>query len=266
MEKTEILIKRGFTKSEIKDHFAGIPDERWSINTISKEEINSADPNDTKQMDELYKKLFAKDSINCSIISPVFGLSFSEYRNELSNVGNYKIEASELEPYIARLILVLNRIGVMTVCSCDGWHKKSSSSMKIWMPERYSVIWMWLIMEYVFGENWNHQKAYYAYTWENKWEPEYECEMFPWVKKESRMVCRFKKKDALSIYERNNCYAHFLEEHAKAFTEINNKWIKWLQQNNSDIEIEGLGFLELRKLIYGYISSDLKGLQKCFHF
>lgn len=72
-------------------------------------------------------------------------------------VTPFTVSPSELDPYIARFVKAVNEIGVKTVMSCDGWHQNQDigiRQVRLWMADRYSVHWLWLITEFVFGEKW----------------------------------------------------------------------------------------------------------------
>ncbi|WP_026499522.1 hypothetical protein [Butyrivibrio sp. WCD2001] len=51
------------------------------------------------------------------------------------------VPAGILDPYIAAFTRAVNECGAYTV-------------MRLWMAEPYSTLWLWMITEYVFGENW----------------------------------------------------------------------------------------------------------------
>jgi len=45
----------------------------------------------------------------------------------------------DLDPFVARYIIAINRIGIKTCHSCDGWHKNSENKLLVGFKERYSI-------------------------------------------------------------------------------------------------------------------------------
>lgn len=268
-EKRNLLLKRGFQlgNQSIEDYFANYPYE-WRLNTITKEQIVSE--NNLKLLEN---KLFAKDSIDYG-----FNLSASNYSFEIFKNMNleFDVAPSELDPYIARFVTIINLIGIGTLMSCDGWHRAEEKTyvrhMRLWMTDRYSTVWFWLICEFVFGEKWSHKYPRDLYKWNNIWQPfpaknralfeedrysredNYDCSML-----ELRIV----REMEMDIYNRINSYAIHLENNKNELIRIRNKWISMLESAYSpNMEnIDFLGFMRLRRHIMEYVKEDLEKIK-----
>jgi hypothetical protein len=250
------LRKRGFDiKDEsVEQYFKSYKGE-WQITTCSKDEIWKI-----KDVDVLKQKLFAKDSMHYNFACTATSSSYDDFKNyDFSTV-----EASVLDPYIARFVHAINSVGVHTIMSCDGWHERrgeKNTVMKLWMYERYSVIWFWLIAECIFGETWNKEYRYYSETWRNKWEPDGDKKYF--MVKGSRVVeetCliklvidRYKENE---IYERIDRYSKYIEENREQICRIREFMIQKIQ----DEELKGVGFLGTRKIMYEVVVGELEKL------
>lgn len=240
----EILLKRGFSEQDIDTNFQHYSGE-WNITAITKEQVAAA-----RYAREL-APLFGQDSVAYKKWCATYiGRSFREFAGDNQP---FTVAPSELDPHIARLCRAVNEIGVCTCMSCDGWHKANMyiADMALYMKDRYSVLWFWLITEYIFGEKWRNQNR--SGGWHNIWEPfDYErtlCVDSP----RDMMRCSYDIKnraEAKAVFEKNNCYAIFLERHREAFLALRRLITDALMKKISCGElqdIEKMGFLELRR-------------------
>lgn len=96
------------------------------------------------------EELFKKDSIkNCSVTHPRDNCSIHKWVKSFASnrlQGNY-VSPLVLEPFVARYVIALNKIGVKTFYSCDGWHENSNSCLVIGFCERNSMVWHKVISE-----------------------------------------------------------------------------------------------------------------------
>ena len=283
--KRDILLRRGFSAEQIDYDFSDKDKYDWKIQSISKDEVIRTNPDDPAAVEEMRKKLFYKDTMEYVFCDTSTNMSFEHFMTQTAD-KIWTPPASVLDPYIARLVHSWNGIGVGTIMSCDGWHNTGLliHYLTLWMPERYSVIWMWLITEYVFGEK---SKGEYEFDWRNLWRPcdefryldceekskdddekehqdnRYRREMYPVL----QMTCSytFGRNDCFKLFYKNNLYAIFLEKHKEELNRIREKWISLLLKEYSISEIDdykNMDFLKLRGIIYNYISEDLRTLNK----
>lgn len=54
--------------------------------------------------------------------------------------GNY-VSPYVLEPFVARYVIAINKVGIKTFYSCDGWHSKTKNILKIGFVDRNSMVW-----------------------------------------------------------------------------------------------------------------------------
>lgn len=247
-EKSEILRKRGFSEYDIATNLRYY-NKRWDITTISKNQVMSfTDPQDLMA-------LFYKGSVaNSGICATYIGRDFDSFANDYTP---FDVAPSELDPYIARICRAVNDIGAKTCMSCDGWHRCDdiSPSMKLYMKDRYSVIWMWLITEYIFGERWchsDHSKKSFINIWEA-----FDYESTPLGKDRRDMLeCRYSarnKNEALALFEKNNCYAEFLEKYIGEFLTLRRNMVNTLYERiDSGViqNIDDVNFMKARKYMY----------------
>ena len=260
MNKKAILLRRGFSPEEIQSGFSGMQKWDWYINTITGEEVLAVPEDDPKAIKDMAKRLFAMDSVDYRMSERYLDDPFEVYMQRKP----YVPPASILEPYIARLVRILNRIGVYTCMSCDGWHAEARDrvsfatkrEMKLWMRDRYSVLWMWLLMEFVFGERWIRSRAKDDKTWLNIWEPD--LYMSGFTAYDCLMLCRIENGKEREVYEKNDRYAVFLEQHKDRICAIRNKWVNGLAKEEEDPD--DLNFLEVRRRILAYVQADLESL------
>ena len=106
---------------------------------------------------------FSKDSVkNYSVVS--FDRWDKWTKSFASNMiqGEY-VDPLDLEPFVARYIIAINKAGVQTFFSCDGWHKKSEHVLKIGFKERYSLIWHKIICSILadnHGVSWTYDNLF----------------------------------------------------------------------------------------------------------
>ena len=261
-EKTKILFRRGFTKEEIESGFECLVGHgTWEIKNVSKEEIIKTNKR------SVLDKLFEKDSVHAKFADPwPVGNDFSIF--DQAEEFEYP-SAGELEPYIACLIGPLNRCGVHTCMCCDGWHSTYDSRyfrpVKIYMPERYSVLWMWMITEFVFREQWNKGKKKFE-----GWEPfnadddtvRYSKNMMVYnIARLVNLESREKLKIEMDVYDKIYRYSLFLTEHREEFLKIRDKWINNFRKTGYS-KIVKMGFMEVRRTALQFIRDDLTDLSK----
>ncbi len=101
-----------------------------------------------KDLKTFLERYFGKDSV---IEQEVFYYGHNEKwakcfaSNRLQD--NY-VDSLDLDPFVARYVLAINKIGIKTYLSCDGWHKLSGNQLLIGFKERYSRIWHKIICSY----------------------------------------------------------------------------------------------------------------------
>ena len=92
--------------------------------------------------EEMKEVLFRKDSMIAMPVTfyynePHWSDSFGRHRSY------YDVEPLCLEPYISKYVRAINRCGMETFYSCDGWHSSTEKSKElvILFSDRYSWIW-----------------------------------------------------------------------------------------------------------------------------
>lgn len=257
--KRNLLVKRGFTPEEIESGFKAYIDEKrvWNINTIGPKELR-----DTYEEDEI-TKIFKKDSINTEFANPFPNDNFDSYSSIHENPLDDRVNAAVLEPYVARLVLAVNKCCIFTNMSCDGWHRDQDGKtrkLKLWMNDRYSTAWFWIIAETVFGEYWSMKKAWYDESWMGKFCPEDREADLQDTSYRSMLVCRIPEGMEKRVYKRINDYADFMERNSATLCELREKWLAMLQSSMDAKEIQNMGFLRLRRTILEFVIDDLKVL------
>lgn len=244
MTKKQLLLQRGFSKHDIDTNFSDYKG-RWAIDSISKEKVMAA--TNIYQLSPLFKKDSMEEPKMCS---RYHGYNFHFFADGVSPCD---VSPSEMDPYIARLCNALNSIGVKTCYSCDGWHERYApyiSRMEICMKERYSVIWFWLIAEFIFGEYWRHNRPRH-HDWHNEWEPSgEEFDSLGQSLPTDRLVCTYRFREAKDVFAKQNCYASFIEAHRDEFLDLREKLITTLkkQMDNGEIKhIDTVGFMKARR-------------------
>lgn len=244
MTKKQLLLRRGFSEEDIANDFAEYTSD-WNISTITKEQVISA--SDTQQL----TKLFSMDSVETkSWCCTYYGYSFDYFAQDITE---FRVSPSELDPHIARLCKAVNSIGVKTCMSCDGWHKNEPSGircMKLYMTDRYSVIWFWLITEFIFGEYWQHNQPL-RYGWSNIWEPfDSEADGIGGQCKRDMMVCMYSINRAEQLFNKQDHYARFIEKHRYEFLALRKQLVTLLynQMKNNQIDnIDSVNFMKARR-------------------
>lgn len=113
--------------------------------------------------EDMEEVLFKKDStiampVTFNFNEPYWDDSFGEYKRYCD------VEPLCLEPYIARYIRAINRCGMKTFYSCDGWHNSPAKSKElvILFSDRYSWIWHKLMYKRSYIQkvcNWEHKHS-----------------------------------------------------------------------------------------------------------
>jgi hypothetical protein len=258
----DILRKRGFDikDEDVKQYFSSYMGE-WNINTCSKEEICTiTDPDVLNQM------LFAVDSVDYRMTSTATNYCYDEFVNyDFSTV-----EASVLDPYIARFVHAINSVGVHTVMSCDGWHKKQETYSKInvmqlWMYERYSVLWLWLIVDYIFGEHWTDRShSYRSGNWINKWEPDDKPDLFlPGMEMSNtcKMILTIEKGKEKEIHDKIDQYSQYIEKNCEQIRLVRTHMIQKILDERLSEEMDRYSFLSCRRIMSELIGSELEELK-----
>lgn len=113
--------------------------------------------------EELERILFMKDSVT--------GMPVTFFYDELGwgeSFGGekmfYDVNPFFLEPYIAKYVRAINRCGMKTFYSCDGWHKsiEKSKELVVLFRDRYSWIWHKLVCKLINIQEyccWEHEKG-----------------------------------------------------------------------------------------------------------
>ena len=142
-EKIDLLIKRGFfpTSSKLIDDKYYNTRKDVKRNTHLKERI-SVPQLVSISIEEMEQLLFMKDSM---IPMPV--TLYSDEKQWRDSFGSYTrfydVDPLCLEPYIAKYVRAINRCGIETVYSCDGWHEKPKKSREIVIQFRDRYGWSW---------------------------------------------------------------------------------------------------------------------------
>ena len=257
-QKSSLLRRRGFTEEEIannlRDYLTG---DSWKIGSISVEEVRESFDS------EVLNKLFDKDSIPYySFANPFdeYGFSFFE-----ENPIRFELPAAELDPYIAAFVRAINLIGAFTGMSCDGWHKKQDKcfyrEMKLWFPDRYSVLWLSIILEYVFGESWKGKPKYDDTSlWYDQWEPvqkdeeSFKAERLGLYQSKSMMIYRITKGREKEAYSKVYKYAEYMQKNQSELVSIRDRIVEGLKEIDN---IETLGFLEVRRRMLSICKNEL---------
>ena len=133
---------------------------------------------------------------------------------------------------MARYVLAINKIGIKTTTSCDGWHEYSNNRLLIGFKERYSRIWHKIICSY--------NKGYIPIDWK-------------YNNNEVCMDLPKSDKGKINKYITLNKNAEFLELHQDELLELKRNVILVLKgkEKNSltDCEIEALLVNTIKLLI-----------------
>ena len=232
-----LLIQRGFTGDEIDQNFAEYVNKEkdWGLTGMTAEEVAGAGSV------EKVRIFFRKDSVKLGLQDAHEGHEdFERYSLQYPVSDRKHLNASGLEPFIARFILSLNGCGIYTVKSCDGWHDRISSAMEkrmsIYFEDRYSALWFRIIMERILGQSryWYGADIFYAKGGANPDE-----------------------------YRRINRLACFFEQNCGELVMIREKWVKRLIQEFEEKDIKKMlraGQLESR--LAEYTVKDLSPLKE----
>ena len=241
-----ILLYRGFSEEDIDTNFENYTGQ-WNIKTITKEEIsNSPSP-------EQLRELFAMDSLEYTEWCATYPhLSFNYFADKIEP---FNVSASELDPFIARLCIAINSIGVKTTMSCDGWHKDNASSnqMKLYMRDRYSVIWFWLITQHIFGEN--YKTRYQIFLTEEVWSVENnEPDGIGGYYTRDMLKCPYYSDYAKNVFLKQNCYAAFIEKHKDEFLSVRKQLIYQIKKRYGYQEIDH----EIAQMDFEYVKNTME--------
>lgn len=259
-EKRNLLLQRGFSVEEIEggleDYIIGT--EKWYIKTVGPKEVS-----ESFEL-EVIAKLFQKNSVadqGWSNLGRDF--AFEQYSSIHQNSGKDLPNASAFDPFVARLVLAVNKCCISTAMSCDGWHEEEyrQGELTLWMNSRYDTVWFWIIAERVFGETGPRKwpDYYYSERWKNSFEPDNDPDCRRRIGG-TRVVYHFRYYDEANAYKRINQYACFLEETRDELCAIREKWIASLQSEKSDKEIDYLRFVNLKEMILASVEEDLQQL------
>lgn len=265
--KERILITRGFCRQDIKENFANYTGE-WNISTLTLAEVRE------KQTREELMPLFAKDSVETMSFCPTYyGYDFRFFSED---IPPFKVAPSALDPHIALLCKAINEIGVKTCMSCDGWHERNGkySQMELYMTDRYSVLWFWLITEHVFGERWDRKNPYTS-AWKNIWEP-FDSDPNLYLPNEKiprdMMICKYRTDDRTEtrrVFVRNSFYALFIEQHKDEFLELRRIIIDALNAGMKKGEIDNVdrtSFLAVRRYMEEVFLRHSEQLTRAFKY
>lgn len=256
-QKNDLLLRRGFTKEEISNNLCNyLTGDSWMINTVSVEEVRESF--DSNVLDRLFNKDSVKyrwTNVNCD-----YGFKFF-----MDKPVTFNVPAAELDPYIAAFVRAVNLCGAFTCMSCDGWHKDYDKSsyreMKLWLPERYSVLWLWIIIEFIFGEKWKGNKTDSKWAiWNDQWEPVQVDDDVIKAKqagiyiRRNMMVYRITKGIEKEAYSKTYSYAKFLLDHQGDILSIREKVIDRLKNIEN---IDDISFLQIRKEMLKVCKDDL---------
>ena len=269
-QKKELLLRRGFTEEEINSDFEEYRDgqKKWLIRTITIDEVLNSDDSD------VLDRLFAKDSSSDSSMHST-GNEKDGFRIFAAKRTGFNVEAAVMEPYIAAFVREINECGAYTTMSCDGWHSQydveKTRPVQLWMTERFSAVWMWLIMEFVFGEKWKDNETYIdRLSWDDQWEPNsydyeenrkyYESKRLG-VGEKAMMIYRITPGREKKAYEKIYKYSCFLKEHRQEILRIKEEVIAGMRSDRDEFEWNYLAyFLEIRRVMAKYAQEDLEKL------
>ncbi len=255
-DKRRLLIQRGFLPEEIDSHFRNYISGtgEWNILSISPEELDKTD-----ELKDI-AGIFAKDSVK-EIRGAVGGTNdFRGFSSPQLINDSYRVSAAILDPYVARLVLAAGRCGINTCMSCDGWHKKmdrEQRSVRIWMADRYSTLWFWIIAEKVFGEKWSKTHPLDWTEWVGRFEPDNNTDDVTGFSVPSKVIYRIEKGDEATAYKKINLYAAFLEDNHDQLCRIREKWISVIKEGRTDEDIDMISFLGIRRIICESVEPEL---------
>ena len=143
-EKRLLLEKRGFfpmEKGTIDDTYYTNKAKILMYTHLTKENI-SVQQLLNMSFSQMEQLLFMKDSM---IAMPVVFYFEREswYYSFNSDKIYYDVDPLCLEPYIAKYVRAINRCGIETFYSCDGWHAKPNKSKEIVILFRDRYSWLW---------------------------------------------------------------------------------------------------------------------------
>ena len=146
--------------------------------------------------EKMKEQLFSKDSVISQEVCSTYEKGW--YSSFNGSQLFYDVRPDCLEPYISRYVRAINRCGMKTFYSCDGWHRKphKSKEMVVLFDDRYSWIWHKIICEQFGGIKWEYGK------------------------KLVRFMLPYKDDDKLIIYEKINNDAVYFENNCDSLRKL----------------------------------------------
>lgn len=288
-DRKELLLRRGFTpediENQLRDYRSG--EKSWMIKRVTPAEVAESG------WWRVLRELFAKDSVDYRWGSTG---GFWNFQYFYENPIGFSVSPAELDPYIACFVREVNECGAFTSMSCDGWHKKYNynsperradeyRAIKLWMADRYSMIWLWLIMEDVFDEKWSehvlnsHEFLYPTSEHNYKWTPcRYEslsdyrmmraagCLSSSWILVYQMPSTKTVVDNYRKMYER----ALFLKDHRAELLEVRQRMIDGIREEfgipagQTSEQLERSDPIYVRKLMQKHIGDGLKRIGEEF--
>ena len=118
---------------------------------------------DENNLNSFLEHYFSKDSVNN--YSVVYLGHWNKWTKSFASnmIQGEHVDPLDLEPFVARYVTAINKAGVQTFWSCDGWHKDSEHVLKIGFKERYSLIWHKIICSFLtdnHGISWRYDGVF----------------------------------------------------------------------------------------------------------
>lgn len=149
-DKIKLLEKRGFFPTSdglIDDTYYAI--KKDLTKSTSLRQYRSVKDLIELPYEDMERVLFMKDSMIAIEVCFFYGDArlLSSFNGQKRF---YDVDPLYLEPFIARYVRAINRCGMETFYSCDGWHKRPDKSQElvILFRDRYSWIWHMVLCEY----------------------------------------------------------------------------------------------------------------------
>jgi hypothetical protein len=129
------------------------------------------------------------------------------------------------------------------------------------MYERYSVLWLWLIVEYIFGEHWNSgAENENVSNWGDKWAPDnHPDRVVP--TNTSKMELFMGYNMAEKTHDRIDQYSQYIEKNREQICQVRMHMIQKIQDAKLSEQIDHMRFVAVRRLMYDMIGSELKELR-----
>lgn len=182
----------------------------------------------------LIKKYFSKDSVpgTCSFFNGNYEVWTKCFAS--STLADTYVDPLMLDPFIARYIIAINKIGIKTCFSCDGWHTDpKKNKIVIIFKEHYSKVYHKVIYE-------KYSKHYLMWNYN---EPGNAISI--WLPKED--------DSKLEMYDCINKDAEFFEENEERLFNLKKELVKKLKgrskNNLNNDQIERLFKQTLKELL-----------------